>query len=57
MNDLRRSHPFVDGNKCTALIAGLIFLEQNGQELHNTQGAIGPEIERLVIMHDVPLSA
>nr|BBH86795.1 hypothetical protein KTC_15460 [Thermosporothrix sp. COM3] len=54
MNALRQSHPFVDGNKRTALIAGLTFLALNGQELHDAQGAIGPEIERLVITHDVP---
>ncbi len=31
---IARNHPFVDGNKRTALVATLTFLQLNGLELH-----------------------
>ena len=40
---LRRNHPFVDGNKRTALAACLVFLEQN--RLLPDSGALGKSID------------
>jgi death-on-curing protein len=42
---LCRNHPFVDGNKRTALGACIVFLRLNGIE----PGADGPEWEELVL--------
>lgn len=36
--DLRRNHPFVDGNKRTALASALVFLEMHGASLNNPCG-------------------
>jgi death on curing protein len=33
-----RNHPFVDGNKRTAVAAALIFLELNGHDVHAPEG-------------------
>jgi death on curing protein len=36
-----RNHPFVDGNKRTGFLAGILFLELNGYWLHATEeGAV-----------------
>lgn len=42
---LCRNHPFVDGNKRTALVAAEVFLELNGYEL----AATDDELERLTL--------
>ena len=42
---LARNHPFVDGNKRTALVAGLVFLEINGIE------AKAPEPETVLMFN------
>ena len=34
---IARNHPFVDGNKRTALVASLTFLELNGSKMISTQ--------------------
>lgn len=34
---IARNHPFVDGNKRTALVASLTFLELNGSKTTSTQ--------------------
>jgi death-on-curing protein len=36
---LARNHPFVDGNKRTALVAAFTFLELNGWEVHAEEAA------------------
>lgn len=40
---IARNHPFVDGNKRTALMAAYVFLAMNGQRL------IAPEAEAVVM--------
>ena len=37
---LARNHPFVDGNKRTALMSALVFLGLNGQRLDAESGAL-----------------
>ena len=37
---LARKHPFVDGNKWTALMSALVFLGLNGQRLDAESGAL-----------------
>ena len=37
---LCRNHPFVDGNKRTALACALVFLELNGMSLRDPQGLL-----------------
>ncbi|MCI0417348.1 type II toxin-antitoxin system death-on-curing family toxin [bacterium] len=34
------NHPFLDGNKRTALVAGLVFLELNGISLRDPKGIL-----------------
>jgi len=35
-----QNHPFVDGNKRAALVAGLMFLDFNGIEINDPDGAL-----------------
>jgi death on curing protein len=53
---IARAHAFVDGNKRTALAAGMIFLDLNGFyiELDDQGLALGHQIEALV-MHTITL--
>ena len=44
VHGLARNHPFVDGNKRTALLAGYIFLALNGLELD------APEAEAVAVI-------
>ncbi len=44
---IARNHPFVDGNKRTALMAAYVFLRRNGYRL------IAPEPEAVVIMREL----
>lgn len=37
---LCQNHPFVDGNKRTALACALVFLELNGVSLHDPKGTL-----------------
>ena len=37
---LRQNHPFVDGNKRTALLAALVFLELNGITILDPRGRL-----------------
>lgn len=51
---LARDHPFIDGNKRTAAVAMLIFLELNGYELIMPDGdaeapMLGQMVELLTI--------
>ena len=34
INGILQNHPFVDGNKRTAFMTGLVFLARNGKALH-----------------------
>ena len=44
------NHPFIDGNKRTAMLTGLDFLESNGYLLQRRANReIGPRIESLVV--------
>jgi death-on-curing protein len=44
---IARNHPFVDGNKRTALMAAYVFLGLNGQRL------VAPEAEAVVMMQEL----
>ncbi len=44
---LVKNHPFVDGNKRTAAIAMLVFLDLNGFELVQSDDQIAEMLERL----------
>ncbi len=44
---IARNHPYVDGNKRTALKAAYVFLRRNGYRL------IAPEPEAVVIMREL----
>lgn len=48
-------HAFIDGNKRTALLTGLTFLEVNGYKVRDAHNVIGKRIEELVIGHDIEL--
>lgn len=37
---LCQNHPFLDGNKRTALACGLVFLDLNGIEINDTSGVL-----------------
>lgn len=37
---LCQNHPFIDGNKRTALVCGLVFLDFNGIEIDDPSGAL-----------------
>jgi len=37
-----QNHPFVDGNKRVALVAGLVFLDFNGVEIHDPNDELYP---------------
>lgn len=45
MESLARNHPFIDGNKRTAITSASIFLAMNGHRLETTQ----KEIERVTL--------
>ncbi len=47
INGIIRNHPFIDGNKRIAIVAGALFLELNGFIL------IAPEIEALQAILDL----
>ena len=42
---LARNHPFVDGNKRTALMSALVFLGLNGQRLGAESGALYEQVD------------
>ncbi len=42
---LARNHPFVDGNKRTALMSALVFLGLNGQRLEAEPGALYEQVD------------
>ena len=46
MESLARNHPFVDGNKRTAVTAAALFLLRNGHRLETTNA----ELERFTLM-------
>lgn len=48
-------HAFIDGNKRTALLAGVTFLEVNGCKLQGGQNQLGKQIEKLVTGRDIEL--
>jgi death-on-curing protein len=48
---IARNHPFVDGNKRTALMAAYVFLGLNGQRL------VAPEAEAVVMMQELASGA
>lgn len=46
------AHAFIDGNKRTALAAGAIFVQLNGQWIESEPGELGRQIEALVTRPD-----
>ena len=46
------AHSFIDGNKRTALLAGVTFLDINGYELRDARNVLGKRIEDLVVTRD-----
>ena len=44
---LARNHPFIDGNKRTALVVSLLFLAKNGHEVRS------PDAEMLAVFLDL----
>ncbi|MFW6184841.1 MAG: type II toxin-antitoxin system death-on-curing family toxin [Chloroflexota bacterium] len=46
MESLARNHPFVDGNKRTAITAAALFLQRNGRRLETTN----QELERFALL-------
>jgi len=44
---LVRNHPFVDGNKRTAFVAGILFMELNGYRFHADEPAAAHAVEAL----------
>ncbi|NKQ34643.1 MAG: type II toxin-antitoxin system death-on-curing family toxin [Chloroflexi bacterium] len=46
MESLAQNHPFVDGNKRTAITATALFLQQNGRHLQTTN----EELERFTLL-------
>jgi death-on-curing protein len=49
---LALNHPFLDGNKRTAAIAGYIFLDLNGWRLAYNGAEYGRQLEAFVLAHD-----
>jgi death on curing protein len=47
------AHAFVDGNKRTALIAGVTFLGVNGYKLQDARDRLAKQIEELVTGRDI----
>ncbi len=48
-------YAFVDGNKRTALLVGVTFLDVNGYKLLDSHNILGQQIEQLVIGRDIEL--
>ena len=44
---LARHHPFVDGNKRTAFVAGILFLELNGYRFNADEAAAAHAVDAL----------
>ena len=54
MHSLAQIHPFVDGNKRTAITAASLFLNQNGRRLETTNEAL-EQFTLLVVNERLPL--
>ena len=52
MESLAQNHPFVDGNKRTAITASALFLQQNGRCLQTTSEAL--EQFTLLVVNERP---
>ena len=44
---IAKNHPFIDGNKRTASVAALVFLEFNGYEFNAAQGVLADFVLKL----------
>lgn len=56
MAGIALAHAFVDGNKRTALVCGVVFLERNGYRV-TAEGKLGRRIEELVTSHEDDVAA
>ncbi|UCC54062.1 MAG: type II toxin-antitoxin system death-on-curing family toxin [Anaerolineaceae bacterium] len=52
MESLAQNHPFVDGNRCTAITAASLFLQQNGRRLQTSNEAV--EQFTLMVVNEHP---
>ena len=52
MQSLGQNHPFVDGNKRTAITAASLFLQQNGRRLQTTNEAL--ELFTFLVVNEQP---
>ena len=41
------NHPFIDGNKRTALVAALVFLDFNGIQIDDPEGSLYPAMMKI----------
>lgn len=55
MESLAQNHPFVDGNKRTAMTASALFLRQNSHRLEVTNDEL-VQFTFFVVMHHPPLT-
>lgn len=55
IDGIAMAHAFIDGNKRTALLAGVTFLEINGYKLQGGQNQLGKQIGVLVTGQDIEL--
>ena len=46
------AHPFVDGNKRTALLVAVLFLRRHGVNLRDSKAALGKHILQFVVTED-----
>ena len=53
VDGIAMNHPFIDGNKRTALVTGIAFLRANGGTIVAKKDETAKEIERLVVSRDV----
>jgi death-on-curing protein len=56
MAGIALAHAFIDGNKRTALVCGVTFLEWNGYRV-TAEGELGRRIEELVTSHADEIAA
>ena len=53
VDGIAMNHPFIDGNKRTALVTGIAFLRANGGTIVAKKDETAKEIERLVVDRNI----
>ena len=54
MEGIAMNHPFIDGNKRTALTGGVTFLRANGVTIKSEPEEAAHELEQLVVQRNLP---